>query len=196
MGALVVSIRSLLDSPVTNAECRNVPLLQGAMGRPRYGISQEQLEHLIDLQFTCPSIAALLGVSLRTIRRRMEEFGIAIRDRYSRISDSELDEEVEGIKRQYPNAGIKMITGASHWCIILVMLLYLLVFFYYLGILRARGYNVQQVRVRDCVRRVDPLGVVLRWAGTIQRRRYHVQGPLSLWHIDGNHKLIRYVNSI
>ena len=101
VGALVVSIRSLLDSPVTNAECRNVPLLQGAMGRPRYGISQEQLEHLIDLQFTCPSIAALLGVSLRTIRRRMEEFGIAIHDRYSCISDSELDEEVEGIKRQY-----------------------------------------------------------------------------------------------
>ncbi|RMX42821.1 hypothetical protein pdam_00025611 [Pocillopora damicornis] len=26
----------------------------------------------------------------------------------------------------------------------------------------------------------------------VRRRSYQVQGPLSLWHIDGNHKLIRY----
>ena len=112
VGAAVVSIRgirSILDNPVT--ERRDLPLSQGAVGRPRYGISQEQLEYLIDLRFTCPDIARLLGVSLRTIRRRMEEFGIAIRDRYSCISDSELDEEVEGIKVEYPNAGIKIITG-------------------------------------------------------------------------------------
>ena len=66
----------------------------------------------------------------------------------------------------------------------------------HVGVLRSRGYIIQQARVRDCLRRVDPLGVVLRWAGTVQRRRYHVQGPLSLWHIDGNHKLIRYVLNI
>ncbi|CAG8666257.1 581_t:CDS:2, partial [Paraglomus occultum] len=26
----------------------------------------------------------------------------------------------------------------------------------------------------------------------IPRRQYHVSGPNALWHLDGNHKLIRY----
>jgi hypothetical protein len=31
-----------------------------------------------------------------------------------------------------------------------------------------------------------------RKAKTLQRRQYHVSGPHALWHIDGNHKLIKY----
>ena len=73
-------------------------LLRGNMGRPRFDIEQDQLEYLLDLCFTCPDIARLLGVSLRTVRRRMEEFGICVRDRYSSISDAELDEELVSIK--------------------------------------------------------------------------------------------------
>ena len=75
VGAAVVSIRgvrSIVDNSVISTERRNVPLSQGALGRPRYGITQEQLEYLIDLRFTCPDIARLLGVSLRTIRRSLE----------------------------------------------------------------------------------------------------------------------------
>lgn len=60
------------------------------------------------------------------------------------------------------------------------------------GALRARGIRIQRWRVRDCLRRVDPLGTTLRWNGTIYRRKYSVPTPNSLWHIDGNHKLIRY----
>ena len=74
-------------------------------------IAQDQLEYLLDLRFTCADIARLLGVFLRTIRRRLDEFGIAVRDRYSTMSDTELDEEVEEIKRNYPNAGIRIVTG-------------------------------------------------------------------------------------
>ena len=86
-------------------------LLRGNMGRPRFDIEQDQLEYLLDLCFTCPDIARLLGVSLRTVRRRMEEFGICVRDRYSSISDAELDEELVSIKQVYPNAGIKTVSG-------------------------------------------------------------------------------------
>lgn len=86
-------------------------LLRGNMGRPRFDIEQDQIEYLLDLCFTCPDIARLLGVSLRTIRRRMEEFGICVRDRYSSISDAELDEELVSIKQAYPNAGIKTVSG-------------------------------------------------------------------------------------
>ena len=59
------------------------------------------------------------------------------------------------------------------------------------GHLLAEGIRVQQLRIRECQRRVDPGGVVLRRLTSINRRRYKVNGPLALWHIDGNHKLIR-----
>ena len=60
------------------------------------------------------------------------------------------------------------------------------------GALRARGLKVQQRRVRQCLREEDPLGTALRWNETIYRRKYSVPAPNSLWHIDGNHKLIKY----
>ena len=46
--------------------------------------------------------------------------------------------------------------------------------------------------------RVDPEGVLIRSLelSTVNRRRYQVYAPLALWHIDGNHKLIRYVEMI
>ena len=51
-------------------------------------------------------------------------------------------------------------------------------------------------RVREIQRQVDPAGSVLRQLRTINRRQYQVDGPGALWHIDGNHKLIRFVHSI
>ena len=92
----------------------NVSSVQEGIVRPRFDISHDQLEYLLDLKFTCPDIARLLGVSLRTIRRRMEEFDIMVRDRYSSITERDLDEEVVGIKRSYPNAGLQIITGVSY----------------------------------------------------------------------------------
>ena len=55
----------------------------------------------------------------------------------------------------------------------------------------ARGHIVQRRRVRESMLRVDPAGAVIRAAPTTQRRTYTVAGPNSLWHVDGNHKLIR-----
>jgi len=53
--------------------------------------------------------------------------------------------------------------------------------------------QVSRQNVRDSVLRIDPAGVALRTTERIQRRTYSVAGPNSLWHIDGNHKLIRFV---
>jgi hypothetical protein len=55
------------------------------------------------------------------------------------------------------------------------------------------GIRVPRERVREAMQRVDPTGVALRSRRAIKRRSYHVHGPNSLWHLDGNHKLIRYV---
>lgn len=58
--------------------------------------------------------------------------------------------------------------------------------------LLAQGVNVPFHRVRDSMLRVDPGGLALRWGNTVQRRCYNVKSPNELWHIDGNHKLIRW----
>ena len=62
------------------------------------------------------------------------------------------------------------------------------------GLFRARDIHMQRTRIRQSMRRVDPEGVLLRALemNIIRRRHYSVAGPLSLWHIDGSHKLIWY----
>jgi hypothetical protein len=139
-------------------------------GRPRFVITREQLETLIEANFTGPQIAHMLGVSLSTVRRRMDLYNLSIRATYAAISDQELDARVLEISRMFPMCGSKQMAGH----------------------LLARGLRVQQSRIRVAQRRVDPDGVVMRRLTVTQRRRYNVAAPLSLYHIDGNHKLIRY----
>ena len=138
-------------------------------GRPRYDVPQEQLEHLLQLNFDCPTIATMLGVSLRTVRRRMDEYNLSVRSCYSDIDDARLDHTVRELKQHFANSGYRMMDG----------------------LLRHHGIRVQQLQVRESMHRTDPHGTIIRLADLIQRRKYHVPGPQSLWHIDGNHKLIR-----
>ena len=62
------------------------------------------------------------------------------------------------------------------------------------GFLSQRGYTVQQERVRESMRRVDPEEVLLRGLQMriIDRRHYRVPGNQCLfvsYTVDGNHKL-------
>ena len=41
--------------------------------------------------------------------------------------------------------------------------------------------------------RVNPTAAARRWSWTVARRVYHVPYPNSLWHIDGNMRLIRFL---
>lgn len=59
------------------------------------------------------------------------------------------------------------------------------------GHLLRQGHRVPHARIRDCLQRIDSDGVPIRWAITVQRRKYMVSSPQALWHIDGNHILIR-----
>ncbi|KAJ7363480.1 hypothetical protein OS493_009635 [Desmophyllum pertusum] len=59
-------------------------------------------------------------------------------------------------------------------------------------LLQERGIKVQRMRHRDSIHRVDQEGVRERKKGRLQRRVYNVQGPNHLWHIDTNHKLVRW----
>ena len=60
------------------------------------------------------------------------------------------------------------------------------------GMLRSDGFFVQHERIRQSLRRVDPVGSELRLARALHRREYNVPSPNALWHIDGNHKLVRW----
>ncbi|CAC5389655.1 unnamed protein product [Mytilus coruscus] len=62
--------------------------------------------------------------------------------------------------------------------------------------LRQQNIFITRQRVRQSCTRVDPAGCALRSVErrNIERGTYEVAGPNSLWHIDGNHKLIRCVS--
>ena len=173
---IVSYIRQVRDclsshSPTSSARVAE-KLFTGNRGRPKYVVPQEQVEFLIERHFSVPEISKLLGVSTRTVERRMSQYGLSIRGSYDGMNDNELDDIVTGILKNFPNAGYKRMTG----------------------LLLARGIRLQQSRIRSAMQRVDPEGCLLRSLelNVLHRRKYQVYGPLALWHIDGNHKLIRY----
>ena len=145
---------------------------KGGPGRPRYVIEEEQIRFLREMHFPWKKIANLLGVGESTLRRRRLMYGITDLEEssWTQISDSDLDRIVQEIQELTPNIGQARLLGA----------------------LRSRGLNIQRWRVRNCLRTLDPVGTVLRWRSAIYRRKYNVPTPNALWHIDSNHKLIRW----
>ena len=62
--------QDILDSDSLSQLAYRVPVVHtGRQGRPRFGITKEQLEYLASLSFSWSEIAALIGVSRTTIFR-------------------------------------------------------------------------------------------------------------------------------
>ena len=158
------------DNDAENTTIQVAAMRTGHRGRPKFLINYSQLADMLQLHFKVPYIARLFGVSVRTIRRRMKDAGLYVSDLYCTLSDAQLDEVVRNVFRQFPNSGYRMMAGH----------------------LRHLNIHVQQLRIRDSLHRISPPSLAVRWNETIVRRVYSVRSPLALWHIDGNHKLIRY----
>lgn len=79
-------------------------------------MSREQLLFLLENHFRVPDIARFFGVSVRTIRRRMTEYGLSVRQTYSDITDEQLGHVVSAIIVNFPNAGIRSVTGHLNSC--------------------------------------------------------------------------------
>ena len=77
------------------------------------------------------------------------------------MSDSQLTQMVQEVRREMPDIGESMVSGR----------------------LGAMGVQVTRERVRLVIRRTDPLNTALRWRSVTIRRPYSVPGPNSLWHI-------------
>lgn len=145
-------------------------IIIGRPGRPSFNVNHALLQRLWNIQFTVSEMASLLGVSPRTVSRRLAALNMRVRSRYSRISDHHLDQMVYELQNEHPNTGYRIMRG----------------------MLAARGFHIQERRIRESMIRVDPVGVSLRWATSVHRRSYRVQCPNALWHLDGNHALIRW----
>ena len=141
-----------------------------SVGRPKFVITREILIYMLEYDISVTDIAHALGVSKSTIKRRLKEYGISIRSEQDAVlTELALDQLVRRLQNEFPNAGYRRIYS----------------------VLRSRSIQVTQARVRESMLRTDPEGVAMRWLSITPRRVYSVRGPLSLWHVDGNHKLIR-----
>lgn len=140
-------------------------------GAPKFDIPVDIMNYYVENGFKATQISKMLHVSLSTIKRRLKDYNLSKGETFTKMTDELLDKCIDNILIEFPNTGYKKMKG------------YLL----------SKGIIVQERRVREAMRRVDPEGVILRCLQSrpVLRRKYCVAGPLSLWHMDGNHKLVR-----
>ena len=98
-----------------------------AVGRPRFEISKDQIEYLVEYELKTPDIAEAFGVSVSTIKRRLREFNISIRGTLTEIFDDHLDSLLRSFHTEFPNVGYRRV----------------------LSQLNLRGIKVPQRRVRE-----------------------------------------------
>lgn len=143
------------------------------MGRPRKPLDEQQVESLISSGLNKTKIAKLLKVDRHTLTAFIKRKGLNGLCEKSHLSTDEIDAITKKAKTELPSFGERMM----------------------LGYFRASGVKVSRAKVRASIHRVDPDGVALRReqaAKRIKRRIYWSPYPHYMWHIDGNHKLIRW----
>ena len=138
-------------------------------GSPQFDIPRCVLGCYFDQNFTTDEISKILSVSESTIYRRMRQYGLR-KMNFSETGDEDLDREIHQVNQDFPHCG----EGLTK------------------QLLMAKNIKVQRWRLRESLHRVDGEGIAERKRGRLQRRIYHVQGPNHLWHVDTNHKLIRW----
>lgn len=140
---------------------RAIAVPTGARGRPKFQITQEQLEYLYSLSFSWNDISEMLGVSRMTIYRCRRDFNM-INEAHQTLTDHQLRTIITELRSELPSFGETMVMGHLRTC----------------------GYSVTRERMRQAIHSTDPINTSLRWRGNLSYRRpYSVPGPNSLWHI-------------
>ena len=142
-------------------------------GRPSFQIPKTSLQILINYNFSQQHITRMLGFSARTINRKLKEYDIKPKT-YSNITEIELDAIVRTYIEMFPICGICRIKR----------------------LLRSQNLILSLNSVRVSLWYVHPSGLLicLLQLKVMRRRKSMVTGPNALWHINGNHKLIRWSN--
>ena len=108
-----------ISGSITGNQCRGnvgyspelVPRWQESRGKPRLDINSDMLLYFVENGFSATTTAMLLHVLLSTVRRRMNECGIKMRELYSDLTDMELDRLITTIHYNEPNSGYRMMHG-------------------------------------------------------------------------------------
>jgi hypothetical protein len=159
----------------------------GRRGRPKKIINPEWLERVSRFRGKT-GISTLVGLSTRTIRRQEIECGLStpgaafarrellLDGTYEtfyntepvpriQLDDAEVDTIVASHLKIFPNFGRSMIQGS----------------------LQSRGQQLTRRQVRAAYDRLQGGPTQTFSNRRIHRRAYHVAGPNSLWHHDGQH---------
>ena len=100
----------------------------------------------------------MLGVSGWTFHRRVAEYGL---ENMRGLDDLPSDERLDRIIQDYINNH-----GSASGCN-----------------MKSIGLRIQRRRVRERLTKLKPENNDLRWGATIQRRKYQVPWPNSLWYL-------------
>ena len=137
------------------------------VGRPSLQINMEDVEDMRKAGMSITKISQVLGVSRSTLYRAMEGSDLL---GFTEISDQCLDELVIRYKQTHPFDVERML----------------------IGYLRSQDIHLPRRRIRECIHRVEAGGVRSKSVKLIQRRTYYAKGANYVWHMYGNHKLVRW----
>ena len=109
-------------------------------GRPAIEVYVEEVEYLRSLRFSWTKIAEIVGISRRTLYRRLSEWDLPIDINYSVLSDSELDRLVAEAKMMNPQYGEVLLMAHLNTC----------------------SVRIPRSRLRASIHRIDPHTTELR----------------------------------
>jgi hypothetical protein len=158
------------DAAIQHAFAPEISLVATG-GRPRISLPWNAITLYRNLEYSWTAIASFLNIHPRTLHRHRIRYNYQDPKPFSIITDDELDNLVSQTTDRFNG-----VIGSQFMS----------------AILKDYGIKVPRHRVRESMRRVDPLGNLERWAALIPRLTYSVREPNSLWHMDGNLKLRDY----
>ena len=79
-------------------------------GRPNLKVEKEDILILKSLNYSWTRITELLGVSRHTLYHQLQEFNIDT-NKFTNISEPELDQVVKQVRTEHPNTGEVMLQG-------------------------------------------------------------------------------------
>ncbi|CAG2220117.1 unnamed protein product [Mytilus edulis] len=135
----------------------------------KFIIPKETLESLLEINFKIKDISEMFNLSESTLYRQMRAYNLS-KQNFSLVSDHDLDTTVLSITKEFPNCGEVLL----------------------MQLLSQRSLKVQRYRLRESLHRINEPGIQERRQGRLSRRVYSVESANRLWHIDTNHKLIRW----
>lgn len=141
--AMIQPLQQFLDTPPPPPLYHIPRVYTGRPGRPRLDLDIPRALCLHSLGASWERVAQAMGVVRRTLYYHLERHGISTTaQEYSDISDDALDELVAEISLSHPFDGAGIIRGH----------------------LQTRGFRLSMRRVQESLKRVDPIGVLTRFA--------------------------------